>query len=138
MKKATLVAAEGTRRSTSRGPRYTVHHTSQTDLAARHSAPDISWWQMVIPGGIMTIMYFCIMLFPTAWCAELGMGDFGPRMLLKLVIGILSSAVFYAGIRWGIPGLYAQIHKAAKEDDDAMMAHLRSWVCMDCGSSTQE
>jgi hypothetical protein len=128
MRRAEMIVAAGTRHSSSVGPKYTVNHTSQTELASRYAVPTSGlhekfWvWSFSLIGYFVgTAAYNFFSYEDLAWYT------------CYLGIGGGAALIYYAIVRWVFPGFYSRLVSDRKVIERKSLDFAYTWVCMDCG-----
>lgn len=128
MRRAEMIVAAGTRHSTSVGPKYTVHNTSQTELAHRYAVPASSFHEKFWVWTLTLVLYFVgtaaynyFSYYHLSWYA------------CYLGIGGGASLVYYATVRFAFPGFYSRLISNRKDVERKSLDFPYTWICMDCG-----
>ena len=136
MRKLSLVVEEGTRRTVSTGPRYTVHHTSQSGLAARHDVTKVPLATKVqiayySPAFVLVAMLAGKSLLVQKRSAWLGMS-------IQALAGLLACGALYLLLRFCLPGVHRRLVDARAVADQDMREFNSKWLCMSCGNTQLE
>jgi hypothetical protein len=133
LRKLSMVVDEGTFHGVSTGPRYTVRHTHQSSLAARH-APRHG--MSAVEGFVAA---YCaipfVLTFQAAGHVSLAVSQLGwlSNLLVRGLAGGLAALAFYALIRTVFPAVLERARQASRRAVDEAVDYQQTWLCMACG-----
>lgn len=142
MRNAEMILASGTRSGLSRGPRYTVHHTSQTNLVLRLSAikPAPNFKFKLFVASIFMVV-FASATFVDMWVEATFPNLYEPLpYFLVPLLGIYCGGscggfAYYFLIKRVFPRLYRYLVHGSASELESASRFRNTWVCMACGHS---
>lgn len=127
-----MIVDAGTATGTSTGPRFTVHHKSQTNLAAQFDPPDASLRGYFFVGAYLLIYFIFGNFLSEAllWSDTLHWYAWLP---IRIALCTVAFAFYYSAIRFGFPDFYQRLQDLATAHARQLEDYAVTWVCLDCG-----